>query len=241
MAPTIEPLGWALCLVGGLALGCGRLGYEEIAIDERDVGKADSGSDASIPPDVPVPDADPDEARPATDVVNSDSVDPDSADAVADAPDGERCSGDACATCTSDFECGCAFFAGHAYRFCAVARTWSDAETRCEGAGMRLTRVDDGAENTWIRATADGLGIGYAWLGIEDPTHTSLWQWVDGTVFWSGDQIGSPVGGLYSHWNAAHPMGTSIRACGGLLSGQYAGEWDDRSCTSILAYVCEAY
>jgi hypothetical protein len=106
---------------------------------------------------------------------------------------------------------------------------------------MRLARVDSAAENAWIRAAADALGIAYAWLGMEDPTHASVWQWSDGTVFWIGDQSGGPVAGLYSNWNAAHPMGTAIRACGGILAGQYAGQWDDRSCTSLLPSVCEAY
>jgi hypothetical protein len=80
------------------------------------------------------------------------------------------------------------------------------------------------------------------WLGAEDPTNTSTWQWPDGAVFWTGvDGVGGPVGGLYSNWNAMHPSGTLIRACGGIIAGTYAGQWDDRSCTSMLAYVCEVY
>jgi len=39
---------------------------------------------------------------------------------------------------------------------------------------MRLARVVDDEENSWIRATGDALAIGYIWLGAEDPTNTSI-------------------------------------------------------------------
>jgi hypothetical protein len=115
------------------------------------------------------------------------------------------------------------------------------AEAACEIVGMRLARVVDDAENSWIRATGDALAIGYMWLGAEDPTGTSTWQWPDGAVFWIGGTAGSPVGGLYSNWNAMHPSATAIRGCGGIIAGMFAGEWDDRSCSSMLAYLCKAY
>jgi hypothetical protein len=115
------------------------------------------------------------------------------------------------------------------------------AEAACEAIGMRLARVDSAPENAWIRAQGDALLIGYMWLGATDPMHTSTWQWADGTVFWMGTSSGGPVGGLYSNWQVMHPNGSSIRSCAGILSGQFAGQWDDRSCSSLLAYVCKAY
>jgi len=235
MAIRIATWGLTVFLAGAMALGCGRVGFEEItnvapeATDSADASESEK-------PIVVLDSSSPDFGRNDS---PADTVDA-TLDAVDVTPAEGGCSTDACTVCTSDAECRCASFA-HAYRFCSVARTWADAESRCETAGMRLARVDDAAENAWIRASADGLGIGYAWLGMADPTHTSVWQWVDGTIFWMGDETGGPVGGLYENWNAAHPTGTTIRACGGLLSGQYAGEWDDRSCSSVLAYVCEAY
>jgi hypothetical protein len=212
--------GLALFLFESLAVGCGRIGYDEMAAAPTGNAGRDAESDVE-----------------ADTAAQEDSNDESSDGQPMDA----GCSGDACPACNSTAECTCAFFAGHAYLFCSTVITWSDAESRCEAGGMRLARVDDATENTWIRASADGLGITYAWLGIEDPALTSAWQWADGTVFWMGGQSGIAVAGLYNNWNSAHPTGTTIRACGGLLSGQYDGQWDDRSCSLQVAYVCEAY
>jgi hypothetical protein len=223
-------------LMGGLIIACGRVGYEEVpgvvpgALDQDasiDVG-FDSGADGEAATAVePTPDT------------SFDAANEDGAAEVGSIEAG--CSGDACNGCMPNAECSCALYGGHTYWFCTALRNWGDAESQCEAGGMRLARIDDAAENDWVRSSADGVAIAYAWLGIEDPNHTSSWQWVDGTIFWMGDQTGAAVGGLYSDWNAAHPTGAAVRACGGLLSGQYRGQWDDRSCTSLLAYVCEAY
>jgi len=199
--------------VAALVVGCGRIGYEEVVVYEPSVHEA--GLETEV-----LPAADGELTLAMTD---------------------GGCTGAGCTPCTSSAECSCATYASHTYRFCSVSRTWSDAEAQCELAGMRLARIDGALENAWIRSTADGWGIGYLWLGAEDPLQTSQWQWPDGTVFWIGAANGAPVAGLYNDWNASHPTGTNARSCGGMLTGQYASQWDDRSCSSQLPYVCKAY
>jgi hypothetical protein len=127
------------------------------------------------------------------------------------------------------------------YRFCSTLRMWSDAQMQCALASMRLARVDDLFENAWIRSTADAFGLADAWIGIEDPSKTLHWQWPDGTQFWTGDSTGGPVGGLYSDWASGRPTGMSSRNCANMMSSASSGQWLDRSCTSLLAYVCELY
>jgi hypothetical protein len=151
------------------------------------------------------------------------------------------CTADVCATCIPSTECSCATFGTHVYRFCDTTRMHADARAQCEAAGMRLVRVDDDDENTWIRTTADALLLGEVWVGAEDPTGTSTWTWPDGTQFWSGTSSGTPVGGLYNRWYPGRPQGSGGRECVGSWPAPNAGEWNDRSCTSLLAYVCELY
>jgi hypothetical protein len=105
---------------------------------------------------------------------------------------------------------------------------------------MRLARVDDLAENTWIRSTADTFAMGETWIGIQDPNKTLNWQWTDGAVFWTGGANGMPVGGLFNDWSSGRPSG-GIRNCASMLTSASSGQWFDRSCTSLLPYVCELY
>jgi len=212
-----------IAAVSALVVACGRIGYDESNPEE--VALPDGGKDAALA------DRSADGSAGAANDAEADAANVDAG-----------CFGDSCVFCASSAGCTCGSYGGSTYSFCSTPSTWSMAEAACEAAGMRLARVDGEPENSWIRATGDALTIGYMWLGAEDPTSTSTWQWPDGAVFWSGGSAGSPVGGLYSNWNAMHPSGTAIRVCGGIIAGQpYAGQWDDRSCSSMLAYVCKAY
>jgi len=105
-------------------------------------------------------------------------------------------------------------------------------------AGMHLTRVDDGSENAWIRSASGFEAWMELWIGAEDPTQMLVWQWPDGAPFWTGTDTGSSVGGLYSAWGAGYPTGKPNRQCASMLADT---TWFDRSCTSLLPYVCELY
>jgi hypothetical protein len=227
-----------LAAFSALVVACGRIGYDET--DPGGVVAPDGGIDE------PFADRSAESSPNAANDALADGSADGSPGAANDAEvDGVNvdagCFGDSCVSCTSSAGCTCAGYGGSIYRFCSTPSTWSTAEAACEAAGMRLARVVSEPEDAWIRATGDALAIAYMWLGAEDPMNASIWQWPDGAVFWMGGSAGSPVGGLYSNWNAMHPTGSAIRACGGMIAGQYAGQWDDRSCTSMLAYVCKAY
>jgi hypothetical protein len=162
-------------------------------------------------------------------------------DASTDALSDRTCQASDCGSCTNTADCSCALHGGHVYRFCAAVRSWSDAQTQCAIVSMRLARVDDLFENAWIRSTADMFAMGESWIGIQDPMKTLNWQWADGTAFWMGDSNGTPVGGLYNAWGSGRPTGNSTRSCASMLGSASSGQWFDRSCTSLLSYVCELY
>jgi hypothetical protein len=223
-------------------LGCGRIGYEETSVIPGAAGTGDAtvampdgnddASDASA-----VTDREQGSADVAVDTTAPDASGRDAGDArTTDASDA-GCLLDNCTLCLPSVACTCESFGGHAYRFCSLGQNWNAAESECNAAGMQLVRVDDGVENSWIRATADRRAMTYLWLGATAPAGDAHWQWSDGTEFYNG----GPVGGLFDNWAPGKPTGTSIRACGGMIPDAVGGQWDDRSCTAVYPYVCERY
>jgi hypothetical protein len=228
-----EALGQSLArciLVGSITvvIGCGHLGYKELDLSDKPMLSADGPIDDVSNDDLRS------DARQVEDASSAEMISP-AEDVLGDAslevaPE---------AGCADSAECSCSSRGGHDYRFCTATRSWTDSEAQCQAAGMFLSRVDDAVENAWIRSSADARGMGELWIGVEDPTQTLHWQWPDGTEFWSGTNAGGAVGGLYSSWYMNSPSGNPNRNCGSMLSGVYAGQWSDRSCASLLAYVCE--
>ncbi|MDH3623753.1 MAG: C25 family cysteine peptidase [Myxococcales bacterium] len=121
------------------------------------------------------------------------------------------------------------------YFLCEESITAVEAETICEGlgSGWTLTRIDDATENTYI----DGLIGEHLWIGGQDEAVESAWRWRDGDQFWSGDENGSPVGGLYTNWDPGQePDGGTDENCARQEDG---GLWQDRDCTDTNRFVCE--
>lgn len=86
------------------------------------------------------------------------------------------------------------------------------------GEPGRLVRIDDAAENAFVHGllvavnasltttVADGGGARYAWIGADDLSAEGEWRWrEEGEQFWSGNNTGSPVGGLYNNWAIGSP------------------------------------
>jgi hypothetical protein len=107
---------------------------------------------------------------------------------------------------------------------------------------MDLVRIGSDAENTWIASTAVTHGLlaktkSYAHIGANDSAQEGTWCWPDGTVFWSGDYSGSPVGGLYSNWRASNPIVSTASNCAVMRPG---GTWENRDCSASVAYLCQS-
>jgi Lectin C-type domain len=223
---------------GGLAGGAGDTGVGGDAGTSS--GGAGGAPDAG-PPDVA--DSSPDNG--STMVGDEDAreapADVAPRDASTDKPIDDACTASGCGSCMNTTECTCASYNGHVYRFCATARSFSDSQMQCALATMRLARIDDVFENAWVRTRADMLAMGETWIGIQDPSGTLKWQWPDGAQFWMGASNGSAVGGLFADWASGRPSGMSNRPCGSMLPSASLGQWFDRSCTSLLPYVCEGY
>jgi hypothetical protein len=135
-------------------------------------------------------------------------------------------------------------FGGHQYQFCDAMVDWASARAECEGRGMRLVRLDDAAENTWIQATAVFSASMFRreslWLGGYEPTTDGDWHWTDGAAFWLGGVNGVAVGGLYTNWDTREPNNAvGPEACLAMpLNGTV---WWDYQCTSPAYFACEMY
>jgi hypothetical protein len=140
--------------------------------------------------------------------------------------------------------CTAATFNGHQYEFCGAPLSWSDAQNDCVAKGMRLVRIDDAAENTWVHdlafAGVTSTSSNYwPWMGANDLAVLGAWRWTDGALFWMGGSNGTPQGGLYNNWVGGSPTsGGTATDCGILQSGTY---WTDFDCTRLQGYVCEQY
>ena len=132
----------------------------------------------------------------------------------------------------------------HQYLFCDALVDWAGARSECEQRGMRLVRLDDAAENTWLQANAifsasmfrrDAL-----WLGGYEPATDGDWHWTDGDAFWSGAANGTAVGGSFTNWDGNEPNNANgPEAC--LAMSLNGTTWYDWACTAVHYFACEMY
>jgi hypothetical protein len=102
---------------------------------------------------------------------------------------------------------------------------------------MRLARIDDKAQNDWIKAIAYPTGLeGPLWIGADDLTTIGEFYWADGTHFWTGGTTGSAVGGAYVNWVNGSPR--DMDNC--VYIGN-TGLWFVTKCTANLRALCESY
>jgi len=109
---------------------------------------------------------------------------------------------------------------------------------------MRLVRIDDAGEDTWLQATATFSANMFRrnelWLGGYEPTTDGDWHWTDGDAFWLGGANGVAVGGLYTNWDPAEPNNaTGPEAC--LAMPLNKTTWFDWGCTDKQYFACELY
>jgi len=137
-------------------------------------------------------------------------------------------------------ECEVAVFRGRRYLFCDDDSTWDQARSTCESQLMRLARIDDQAENDWMRARAtqaNGDDDDF-WIGANDRGTENRWVWTDGAQFWQGRGNGGPVGGLFSRWNGGEPNDSNGEDCAEVNS---SGSWNDNDCGRRIEFTCERY
>ena len=126
----------------------------------------------------------------------------------------------------------------HSYLFCTTTASWTTARTTCVNALYKLAEIDDGAENLFLRTTADNMfGGGDFHIGGTDMAIEDLWVWDGGPQFWQGGSAGTTVGGRFANWVATEPNDSNGNEdCAELKTG---GGWNDTNCTTDLQkFIC---
>ncbi len=131
------------------------------------------------------------------------------------------------------------------YAYYNTTKTWSAAETACQGVGGHLASVRSSAANAAILGMATH---GDVWIGASDD-NAKISGASEGNYFWAGDSSafftggfgGTAVGGAYLNWepvNEPNNFGGSEN-CVEMYTSFNFGMWNDASCNAAFRYVCE--
>lgn len=132
---------------------------------------------------------------------------------------------------------------GHYYEFISTTVSWTAAKDAAAaktyfGLQGYLVTVTSAGENAFISPKLNG---GRGWLGGSDAGEEGYWKWMTGpeagTLFWIGNDAGSPYNNAYTNWNYGEPNDAS----GGEDYAEFTptGEWNDMPTSSTRGYVVE--
>jgi hypothetical protein len=122
-------------------------------------------------------------------------------------------------------------YANHGYMLCSPAVNYPSAQSICSAVGMRLVRIDDVNENSFVTEQLSSLDI-YVWIGgVRSGTG---WAWQDGQLFYDGGPL------LFANWVSGTLPGTSDHNCV-QIEQQNSGKWTPARCTDTQPLICERY
>lgn len=173
------------------------------------------------------------------------------------------CDGDVDPGATCAVSCAGFALQGRGYMFCSDSVVRTKALERCAAEGMRLAWLETADESEAVRgqivATGRATPVGSAALlvqiGGSDAANEGTWLWVgndaapNGFQFWSGGAAsggnGQLIGDAYVAWSDGEPSAIDQdEDCAAMLvmggDQRAPGQWDDRSCSELLPFVCEA-
>jgi hypothetical protein len=165
------------------------------------------------------------------------------------------CDGDVDQDATCEPLCAGFSVEERSYMFCSEEAQRTTALERCESEGMRLVWLETPAESVAVREqiiasnpTAPGGNAELlTQIGGSDDEEDGNWTWVgsevapDGFQFWSGDDEGEAVGDAYVDWGNGEPSSDNEHCAAMRVLGPAPerGQWDDRSCSEELPFLCE--
>jgi hypothetical protein len=143
-----------------------------------------------------------------------------------------------CATNTTEMcPAGCSpVHDKHVYLFCSNATSWANARTTCASAQFKLVQIEDAAENTFIRNTANTmLGAVDLHIGGSDSAAEGSWIWDGSDPFWTGGSGGTAVMNRYVNWGSGEPNNDNNEDCGEMKA---SGLWNDGDCGDSQRFIC---
>jgi hypothetical protein len=125
--------------------------------------------------------------------------------------------------------CDAQSFGGRSYLFCRAVAAWQGAQGFCARYGYQLASIHDATTDHWLGQTVVSYANAKWWMGLDDLTQKSRWQWQDGT----------PVD--YLNWGPGEPNDAGgIEDCAELNRYGVDGGWNDEPCDGALPFVCES-
>ena len=114
------------------------------------------------------------------------------------------------------------------YMVCTSTTTWTSASSTCATYGYSLATIDDATEDSWVDTTVDGYSTGRWWIGFNDRSTENTWVWDSGSS------------ATYTNWHSGEPNDWSTGEDCTELNRWTDGTWNDASCSTSSAYICEA-
>ncbi|XP_074480643.1 ladderlectin-like [Sebastes fasciatus] len=118
-------------------------------------------------------------------------------------------------------------FGGRSFLYVQTARTWADAERKCQDYGGNLASVHSVDEQQFIQGLILSITEKNAltWLGAFDAQQEGLWLWSDGTRF------------KFDYWDQGQPDNRGDSHC---LVMNYSDrkKFDDTPCSLLRPSVC---
>ena len=128
---------------------------------------------------------------------------------------------------------------GRLYLFCTNDERAFDAYDECQALSMRIVKIDDAGEQSWIVTQIDALDSGPWWIGLYDSLDLTTGEGGDlrSQHRWWPEGFGDPEP-TYTNWLGGEPNNDS-EDC---VRMNETRRWTDRPCDdggSRFPYICE--
>ena len=133
--------------------------------------------------------------------------------------------------------CSCArtTFNNKYYWFCEQTLTYAEAVNVCNGKGAKLVKIDNKAENDFVKNTLIPSTINSGWIGANDGVTEGAFLWPDGTAV-----PGNGAASGFEDWKDNEPNNYGGNEDCAECDPGGSDTWNDVSCTARLPALCEA-
>ncbi|CAL4086204.1 unnamed protein product [Meganyctiphanes norvegica] len=114
-----------------------------------------------------------------------------------------------------------------------VSRTWTDAKTKCEEAGLILAQVPDAIAIPLRKIVVEKFGSAESWLGAKGNGSMFVWQY-SGSVLMANSSLFDD-----GKHNAGSDRCIELDAYSSGLSSYPTQPYDGNTCSSVLKTLCE--
>ncbi len=126
------------------------------------------------------------------------------------------------------------------YTVCPSPLTYAAAAKDCELRDAHLVAIQSQEENDSVADIAFAVVNTNVWVG-GTRTDDFVWSWPDGSIFWRGGRTGAAEGAAFVFFQSGEPNDSSTTTTDPerCLAMTVNENWNDRSCSLSVPYICE--